>query len=319
MNLDLSAISSAPILITGASGLMGSNFLSVFSNLSSGAASGEIHAVSRSGVLPQNVSRLNNIKWHIGDLTDYAFIKTLPKVNSIINCAGYGQPIKFSKSKIETIKLNSSTILELYDRIDESGYFLNFSSSEVYSGSSSEIYKEDDIGSTKTSHPRAAYIESKRILETILLSHPNEKNIRMVALRLALAYGPGVKKGDDRVLNSFIRQALEGSVIKLKDSGSAMRTYCYVSDAIEMSLAALLLGEEHVYNIGGDSRTSILELAKLIAELTGTEVIPGPDSPFMPDAPRDVRLDCSKVLKLLPEKKFVSLEDGLKNLISSEK
>lgn len=316
--LNLESISSGSILVTGASGLMGSNFLSLFSKLAVEYSVGEVHAVSRSGIFPKNISQLTNVKWHIGDLTDEKFVNSLPKVQTLINCAGYGQPIKFSKSKIETIKLNTSTIFALYEKIIEGGNFLNFSSSEIYAGSLTTFCKEENIGITQTSHPRAAYIESKRMLETILLSHPNENNIRLVALRLALAYGPGVKEDDDRVLNSFIRQALDTSSIKMKDSGSAMRTYCYVSDAIEMSLAALLLGKETIYNIGGISRVSILELAKLIGEITNANVIAGPDSPYLPDAPQDVRIDCSKVLSHLPNKKFVTLEEGIRNLVASQ-
>ncbi len=316
-NLNLESIASKSILVTGASGLMGSNFLSLFSKLSTKYQGSEVHAVSKSGILPKNISRLSNVKWHIGDLTDKKFLDSLPKVQTLINCAGYGQPIKFSKSKIETIKLNTSSILTLYEKIEENGNFLNYSSSEVYAGSLSSSCKEENIGITETSHPRAAYIESKRMLETILLSHPNENNIRMVALRLALAYGPGVKEDDDRVLNSFIRQALDTSCIRMKDSGSAMRTYCYVSDAIEMSLAALLLGKETIYNIGGNSRVSILELAKIIGEITNSDVITGPESPYLPDAPQDVSVDCSKVLSHLPNKQFVTLEEGVRNLVTS--
>ena len=321
MNSDLSkkieAISEEPILITGASGLMGSNFLNFFSRMAESNPERELHAVSRSGVLPQNISLLSNVKWHVGDLTDQEFVKSLPKVHTVINCAGYGQPIKFNNSKIETIRLNTNTLLNLYDRIEKCGYFLNFSSSEIYSGSTSSKCTEKDIGVSGPSHPRASYIESKRMLETILLSHENESKLRMVGLRLALAYGPGVKKDDDRVLNSFIRQAMESSCIKMKDSGSALRTYCYVSDAVEMSLAALLLGSETIYNIGGESRVTILELARLIGQLTNSKVIEGPDSPYLPDAPKEVIIDCSKVLDLLPNKQFVPLQDGLSNLIAS--
>jgi nucleoside-diphosphate-sugar epimerase len=319
MNLDLRTISERPILITGASGLMGSNFLSLFSKLADEKSGAEVHAVGRTGNLPQNISQLTNVKWHFGDLIDETFVKSLPKVQTVINCAGYGQPIKFSNSKIDTIKLNTNSIFTLYERIEPFGNFLNFSSSELYSGSVSVLCTEEDVGNTGTSHPRAAYIESKRMLETILLSHENENKIRMVALRLALAYGPGVKEDDDRVLNSFVRQALMTGSIKMKDSGSAMRTYCYVSDALEMSLAALLLGKDTVYNVGGVSRVSILELANLIGDLTNSKVFPGPHSPYLPDAPRDVRIDCSKALELIPNKQFVPLDEGLSELIASQR
>ena len=66
---------------------------------------------------------------------------------------------------------------------------------------------ESDIGTTTPLHPRASYIEGKRGGETICNAYRSQ-GVRAVSARLALAYGPGTRKGDKRAMNSFIEKAL---------------------------------------------------------------------------------------------------------------
>ncbi len=134
--------------------------------------------------------------------------------------------------------------------------------------------------------------------------------------RLALAYGPGTKKGDTRVLNQFIEQALTMGRICLLDDGSARRTYCYVDDAAEMMLDILFKGKDVVYNVGGESETSVLDLANLIGLMTQVEVLPGHSK--MDGAPDDVRLDIAKVSTEFP-RNFMKMYDGINNTIEYQK
>jgi hypothetical protein len=85
-----------------------------------------------------------------------------------------------------------------------------------------------------------------------------------MSARIALAYGPGTKKHDTRVLNQFIEKALVQKRIELLDSGEATRTYCYIDDVVEMLWNIVLRGNQEVYNVGGHSVTSIADLAMRI-------------------------------------------------------
>ena len=145
-------------------------------------------------------------------------------------------------------------------------------------------------------------------------------NIDAKSVRLSLAYGPGTKIGDSRAINTFIQQAITSSRIELKDDGHAMRTYCYITDAIEMCFNVLNKGANNIYNVAGNSRISILDLAKLIGELAHAEVkMPENSNDGLKGAPEDVWLDLKSTLSLCNKSEFVSLKIGIQNTIKWQK
>jgi len=232
----------------------------------------------------------------------------------VICAAGYGQPQLFSKDKIKTIQINVGLPNALFTSLKLGGKFLYVSSSEIYSGAPSP-HKEEDIGTTTPQHPRACYIEGKRCGEAICMAY-SEQGYDVKIARLALAYGPGTKKGDTRVINQFIEQALTTGEIKMKDAGQSIRTYCYIDDAVDMMMDILFNGKSCVYNVGGVSTTSINALATTIAAITHSSVVVG--SKGLDGAPEDVKLDLSKTLKEFP-RDFVSLDEGLIKTINYQK
>lgn len=237
-----------------------------------------------------------------------------PDADYIIHAAGYGQPLKFSEDKLSTISLNTIDVQRMFNYLKPRGSFLFVSTSELYSGAPSP-HTEEMIGTTTPQHPRACYIEGKRCGEAICMAY-KEQGYDVKIARLALAYGPGTKKGDTRVLNQFIEQALTMGRIVLMDDGSAKRTYCYVDDAAEMILDILFEGKDTVYNVGGISETSIKELADLIGLMTMVEVIPGHKP--LDGAPDSVKLDITKVTTEFP-RDFVKMYDGINNTIEYQK
>lgn len=230
------------------------------------------------------------------------------KFDYIIHAAGYGQPAKFMADEIATISVNTTKTIELLRKLKPTGKFLFLSTSEVYSGAVPP-YKESDIGTTSPTHPRACYIESKRCGEAICMAY-RRLGYDVKIARLSLAYG-AAKKGDGRVLNQFIEQALNGK-IQLLDKGEAKRTYIYVKDAVKILWNILEKGTQPIYNVGGVSKTTIAELAYMIGRLTGVEVVLGDKG--LDGAPDDVCLDLS-LLKEFGDIKFTSLEEGLKQTI----
>ena len=320
--VDVSGFSEKSILITGASGLLGSYFLTILEEAGlKGHKAAEVYAVTKTGSFPSGInSEITNFKAIQGDLSSREFCASLPNVDIVIHAAGYGQPGKFLVNPLTTIELNTSVTSSLIHKVNSFGKFLNFISSEVYSGLGSPPFSENQIGTTNTNHPRSSYIEGKRCGEAIVSAARQSLSLDANSIRLALAYGPGTKDNDARALNSFIDQALNNREIKLQDSGGAWRTYCYVSDAIEMSLQILFKGDMDIYNVGGESRTTILELAKLIAAITNSRVVV-PDTNGESDlsAPDDVWMDIERVKALSNKSDFVNLRDGLKRTIAWRK
>lgn len=248
--------------------------------------------------------------WHIGEAL---------KANAdyVIHGAGYAQPAKFMAEPLDTIDLNTNWTLKLSNALRKDGRMIFLSTSEVCNGNVRQLHTEDDIGTTSPAHIRAAYIESKRCGEAIVhAARAAGKNI--TAARVSLSYGPGVKRGDTRVINEFITQALKVGQIVLQDGGQARRTYCYVTDTVEMILNILMRGDRPVYNVGGEGEVTVLTLARRIAaQVPGTDVkAPRGLGVAFTGAPAHVTLDMSRTKQAFRKFDFVRLDDGLTRTIA---
>ena len=302
------------ILITGASGLICNYLVALFRNISFELQGNiDVHLVARS-TLDYSSSRFTP-SVHFLDLTELedADLQSWPDFDFVVHGATYGQPQRFLNAPLETVILNSQTVWKLLKKLKTDGTFLFLSSSEVYSGLRTSPFKEDQIGTTNTDHPRSPYIEAKRIGECILNIHGKEfSDSRVISARIALTYGPGFRENDTRVLNQFITQALKTGSIRMKDSGKALRTYCYILDSAEILIELLVHAKSGIYNVGGTSKTSILDLARVISKLTESSLEVPQDVPqALLGAPDDVSLDLEKTLALTGKTKFIDLNDGL--------
>ncbi len=314
--INFSELRQKKILITGASGIIGVNLLACLKELViTKGYDFSVVAVMQSEPFPYLQEICNYPKCLIvrGDITDIQFCRTLPEANYIIHAAGYGQPGRFMQNPVKTLQLNTSSTLLLFEKLLPGGKFLFLSTSELYSGLSHPPFTEEQIGTTNTTHPRACYIEGKRCGEAIVNAH-RDIGVNAKSARLALAYGPGTRPDDMRVLNSFIQRALKGK-ITLMDHGEAKRTYCYVADAVEMMWNILLFGKDAIYNVGGNSKTTVKEIAEKIGSTLHVPVEFPETSLSLKDAPDDVYLDMSKMKDEFHKNDFLQLHEGLARTI----
>lgn len=315
------SLNNKSILITGASGLIGTYLLACLYHLSIFKKNKfKVNLIIHSDIPEFIIPFIKGLDCSVyqGDITSRDFCKTLPMNDFIIHAAGYGQPGKFMENTIKTIQINTSATLDLFEHLNKNGSFLFLSSSEVYSGLLNPPFSESQMGNTTSDHPRASYIEGKRLGETICNEY-RKLGINAKSARVSLAYGPGTKQHDKRVLNNFIEKALTLGKIEMLDQGEAKRTYCYITDAVELLWNILLFGKDAVYNVGGESRVTIAELAKLIAKEIGVSVVFPKNSSNLLGAPDDVYLDLTKVKEEFRKFKFVSLEKGIKTTINWQK
>ena len=320
-NISLDPLEEKKILITGATGLLGVNLISCLRTFSLNTKyKPRITAVIHSPIEDdfQQLYEFENLKVVQGDLAENEFISSLGNYDFIIHAAGYGQPGKFMVDQVKTLKLNTLSTFSLLDRLSKDGRFLFLSSSEVYSGLLDFPYKEDQIGTTNTTHKRSCYIEAKRCGEAICNAFRNQ-GVQAFSGRLALAYGPGTKKFDNRVLNSFIERGLLQKKIALQDDGSANRTYCYITDAIEIMFHILFNGNNPIYNIGGKSKTTIAQLAHSIGKLLNANVEIPLQSNKNDGAPDDVALDMGLIAEEFGKTEYCSLDYGLIKTINYQK
>ena len=309
------------ILITGATGLLGTHFISFFlESLNSKYKPKKITLIFKSA-LPKYLyflKKYKNIKLIRNNLIDINKLK-IQKQDCIIHLAGYGQPYKFTKYSLETFELNTNTIVSLLKKTKKNGYFLYLSSSEIYSGLKNN-WTEDKVGTANTDHPRSAYIQSKKSGEMLVNLYKKKLGINAKSIRLCLAYGPGNKKNDKRVMYQFIDKALKDKKIKMLDSGVEKRSYIYILDTMERMINILFFGNKNIYNIGGEEIISIKKLAEMIGKILKVPVISpknkqlnkigAPPTAFVKNTFYDNEFEIKKLKKL---------SDGLKETIKWQK
>ncbi len=144
----------------------------------------------------------------------------------------------------------------------------------VVFSSSSEVYGEPvEIPQNERTTPlnsKLPYAIVKNVGEAFLRSYHKEYGLDYTVFRFFNTYGP--KQSKDFVVSKFIRAALGGEDITVYGDGSQTRTFCYIDDNIEACVNAFTNGHvvNDVVNIGSDVEITILELARLIIELTGS-------------------------------------------------
>ncbi len=136
----------------------------------------------------------------------------------------------------------------------------------------------------------------------------NDLDVRIV--RIFNTYGPRMQANDGRVVTNFVSQALNGDPLTIYGDGNQTRSFCYVADEIEGFLR--LLDGPHIgpINIGNPNEFTMLELATLVLELTGSgsavEYRPLPS-----DDPKLRQPDITRARELLGWSPEVQLREGL--------
>lgn len=315
--VDLTPLNNKKILITGASGLIGTYLLfSIKEYVNSGGKIDQLYVIINSD-LPDHLVEFKEISWVKvikANLTEYILNNEIKNIDFIIHAAGYAQPKLFMKNPINTLKINTYSLFNLFDILSPDGKLVFVSSSAVYTGSNNLPYSEDDIGNANTNHSRSSYIEGKKCGEAICHAF-REKGIDAKSTRFSITYGPGAKKDDLRVLYTFIRNAILNGKIELLDAGNAEKVYCYITDAIEILWNVLFYGTEDIYNVSGDSQVSIIELANKVADGLNAEVVAPQKGDGIPGAIQVEKLSMNRVINEFKKTDYIDIDTGLRRTI----
>lgn len=316
--VDFEKLRNKSILVTGSSGLLGVYIVGCLKTLKE-KYNIKVYFWTKSPIEPyfQNLFNFDCVLIR-EDMSDQKCFESIPKFDFIIHSSGYGQPDRFLENQIKTIQINTTATINLFEKLNPGGTFLFVSSSEVYNGLDKRSVSENEIGISNTDNPRSCYIESKRCGESICHIY-KRMGVDAKIVRLSLTYGPGTKKNDTRVVSSLIMKSLLQDSIQLKDSGDAIRTYCYVSDVVEMIWNIMLKGKEVVYNVGGVSTFSILELANMISQKTNKPVVLPQISNSLIGSPKVVNINIDKYVSEFNKTEFVNVDKGIESTISWQK
>jgi len=220
----------------------------------------------------QNISHLlpsSNFKLLVQDVS-------LPlsfEVDEIYNLACPASPRLYQRFPIETFKTSILGSLNLLELAKSTGAkIFQASTSEVYGDPQLHPQPENYFGNVNPIGPRACYDEGKRGAETLFFDYHRQHQVDIKVMRIFNTYGPRMSATDGRVVSNLILQALQGQDLTVFGDGTQTRSFCYVDDTIR-AIRLLMATPKEVtgpINVGNPTECTILELASLILELTGS-------------------------------------------------
>ena len=196
----------------------------------------------------------------------------LLEVDWIFNMACPASPIHYQYNPVKTVKtsvMGAINMLGLAKRV--SARILQASTSEVYGDPEIHPQQESYWGSVNPIGLRSCYDEGKRVAETLMMDYHRQNQVDIKLVRIFNTYGPRMHINDGRVVSNFIVAALKEEPLEIFGDGEQTRSFCYVSDLIDVILKMMnkddLIGP---VNIGNPGEFTIRELAEKILKLTGS-------------------------------------------------
>jgi len=196
------------------------------------------------------------------------------EVDEIYNLACPASPGHYQFNPIKTAKtsvLGAIHVLGMAKRCRAK--VLQASTSEVYGDPEIHPQTESYRGAVNPIGPRACYDEGKRLAETLFMDYWRHNGVNIRIVRIFNTYGERMHPYDGRVVSNFIRQALNGDDITIFGEGDQTRSFCYRDDLVDGIMRMMDGPDDFVgpVNLGNPGEFTILELAKLVLEQTGSK------------------------------------------------
>ena len=196
----------------------------------------------------------------------------LLEVDWIFNMACPASPIHYQYNPVKTVKtsvMGAINMLGLAKRV--SARILQASTSEVYGDPEIHPQQESYWGSVNPIGLRSCYDEGKRVAETLMMDYHRQNQVDINLDRIFNTYGPRMHIHDGRVVSNFIVAALKEEPLEIFGDGEQTRSFCYVSDLIDVILK-MMNKDDFIgpVNIGNPGEFTIRELAEKILKLTGS-------------------------------------------------
>lgn len=312
------------VLITGASGMVGSYMLYVLLKLNDTRDYGikALAMVRNPKKLPDEITARDDVKVIVHDVTEKYSAEE--KIDYVVHAASPASPLIMQNQPVETIAANTLgtfNTLTLAKENNAEGYIF-ISSREIYGQpyEGQEFFFEDTYGFVDQLNPRSCYSEGKKAAETMCVSFKAEYGLNAKIARLAHTYGPGMSIYDGRVQADFLKNIVRNEDIVLKSMGTAVRTYTYISDAVIGLYKILLDSEDIVYNIGNeDCKVSIRELAEIMVGIYPERnlklVFDIPEGGTKGTAPYTLGILSSEKLRAIGWNPIYSVKEGFKRTL----
>ena len=301
------------IAVTGGAGFVGSHLVDallargdsvvVFDDLSTGTTENLADAVAtgRCELRVQDVSQ--GIDCEI-------------RVHEVYHLASPASPPAYLARPLETLAVGSEGTrhaLELARR--DGAKFLLASTSEVYGDPIEHPQRESYWGNVNPVGPRSVYDEAKRFAEALTTAYHRTHGLPVAIVRIFNTFGPRLAEGDGRVVSNFICQSLRGEPLTVYGTGEQTRSLCYVSDLVRGLQLACATSFGEPINLGNPNEMTVLEIATLILQATGSssEVI---HQPLPQDDPTRRRPDIERAATMLDWSPEIDVATGIEKTVA---
>lgn len=279
----LGELAGARVLVTGATGLLGSLLVRL---LLAADAKGDLglsvvaagRSRERLAAAFEGLPGAERLQFAIGDAKEPLNVEG--PLDYLVHGASPTSSRYFVEHPVDTIETTfegTRNALELARRASVRG-MVYLSSLEVYGDprNGGRELSEDEDGYLDPMSVRSSYSEGKRLAETLCAAYASEFAVPVKVARLSQTFGAGVRYDDGRVFAEFMRCALEGRSISLHSEGRTTRTYCYTADALAAILFILVRGRAgEAYNVANeDARASIAEMAEVASRVLAEGRVP---------------------------------------------
>jgi dTDP-glucose 4,6-dehydratase len=298
----------ARIVVTGGAGFLGSHLCD------------ELLARGDEVVAVDNLCTglKENIEQH-RDNAAFTFVeadvsKDLPvvgRVDGVLHFASPASPDAYLAMPLETLDVGSLGTRRALDlaRANDARFLLA-STSEIYGDPEVHPQVESYNGNVNPTGPRSVYDEAKRFAEIVTTTYRRLYDVPTAIVRIFNTYGPRLRPAAGRVVSNFLMQALDGKPLTIYGSGEQTRSFCCVTDEIRGILALFDSDVADPVNIGNPDEFTMLELADVVREVTGSssEIVFAP----LPEGdPTRRRPDITRARTLLGWEPKIDLREGL--------
>ncbi|MDQ0994655.1 NAD-dependent epimerase/dehydratase family protein [Streptomyces sp. V3I7] len=255
-------------VVTGGAGFVGSHLCAAILDAGTAVTCVDDFSTGR----PENISELRDRPGFTlvrANVSERLAVGRPPDL--VLHFASPASPADYLRLPLHTMEAGSlGTRNALALAHDAGARFVLASTSEVYGDPQQHPQNERYWGNVNPVGPRSVYDEAKRFGEALTTAEAEAHAVDTAIVRLFNTYGPRMRGHDGRAVPTFVRQALDGEPLTVTGDGLQTRSLCYVDDTVRGILALARDGMRGPVNIGNPTELTMLELARLVIELTGS-------------------------------------------------
>ena len=300
------------ILVTGGAGFIGSHLCEKLLNLGN-------EVICLDNFFTGSIKNIEHLKSNPNfKIAEHDIIEPYnEEVDEIYNLACPASPPHYQYDSVKTTKTSVLGIINMLELAKKCGAkILQASTSEIYGNPLQHPQTESYWGNVNPIGIRSCYDEGKRCAETLIMDYHRQYGVNTRIVRIFNTYGPNMSPNDGRVVSNLIIQALKNENLSIYGDGSQTRSFCYISDLTEGIVKMMNNQKKFIgpVNLGNPTERTILDLAKLVKEMTGakSQIV---FQPLPSDDPIKRKPDIELAKKELNWEPKVDIKEGLKNTI----